>query len=383
MNNRFKVAFLAAMSVAGLCTEAMAQRRWLTDESPNWNLPRCYSYEAYMLFPCGDQIMYLRARVPVTTRFCCSPLTINAGAELSGEGQVGYSACGFSGSFKVSAKTTASVSMTFSQAQHCGRVQVFIEQGYTVKKVLKTLQTCWPDGTSEFFTETRTVEDMIIGDLTIVPYFYTADPNPCPGCGSNGRPVNPSTPADTGWDPSLPHGFPILQPSGRPQPEAVPWDIDTMGPPPSSMAIASDGGKMQTTIDMSDWGKRRGIDSVYSLTLYECFEVHRALTESYSEPYGCGPMTRARVVVVGDAEFVGPIMHLCDGLRRYAEGMVNSPSYGDFDQNGVRDLQDLEILYNHIAAIETPQESRPYDIDGDGKVDDADAAKWLDLVFGQ
>jgi hypothetical protein len=326
--------------------------------------------------------MRLDVRKPLGEIKCCGPITITAGTQTSGDVDASFTVCGIATSLKFGKKKTSGDSITFSNAAQCGCVQVFYRQSYRLFNQRTIYKLCWPwtNRPDETYSETKEFVEEIPGSGVVVPYFFTLVPNEC-GCQSDGRPNNPSTPSDPAWNPDLPHGFPTLAPTGLPVPEAVPWDVDTHGPVVVSLDLDPESSLRQMRIDMSEWGNNRDIASFESLTLFECFEIHRALHECYDAPYNCRPISGVNIKVSNALSLSGTLESVQNEIREYASHLVNSGVYGDFNGDLQLNSDDLELLQYHVENVVPVSQSRLYDVDGDGIVDDADVEKWLDVLF--
>ncbi|MBX9737603.1 MAG: hypothetical protein K2X32_11825 [Phycisphaerales bacterium] len=349
----------------------------------NWAHSRCVAVDTAVMMPCGNfnQFLVTEQAVSGVSQKCCGDLSVTSGVDLSAGGSVQFGLCGALFSVDGEWRQTASVTTTFTGANPCGCVQVFVQRDWRVQRILTAYTRCYPNGRREEWQEMKTVADALPLGARLVPYYFTRVPSPC-NCGSDGRPLTPGAAPSTGWNPALPHGFPTVQPNNRPVPEAVPWDVDVHGPLRSSTDVYPDGRDKQLTIDMTAWGVARGIDSPLALTLFECAEVYRSINEARQSPHLCGDKTAVRVVINRGVEFVGSLGKLSSSLIAYANTLVNSPTYGDFNGDESRDEADLTLLYAHVNVDEPPADSRRFDVNGDGAVDELDVQKWIELVLG-
>ncbi len=367
-----------------LPTDSHAQSRWDIPNWADWTNSRCVrGIDTAVMMPCGDFGQFLVTEMAIPGRqVCCGSITIESGQSLHVEGGIEYTACGGTFTLNLNWTQTQSFSTTFDGAFPCGCVQVMVQHDWRIQEFVRDYERCYPSGREERWTERRRVVDQLPNGTRLVPHYFTRVPSECLDCTPQGRPRNPSETPARGWDPLLPYGFPTTLPNARPRPEAIPWDINIHGPLRSSNDVFPDGRNKQLTIDMSAWGVARGIDSPLSMTLYERAEVYRSINEARQSPLLWGDKTAVRVVIARGVELTGSLGKLSSSLIASSCALVNSPTYGDFNGDEARDEADLALLVLHVNANESPADSRLFDVNGDGAVDELDVQKWCELVLG-
>ncbi|MDP1661673.1 MAG: dockerin type I repeat-containing protein [Phycisphaerales bacterium] len=376
-------AAIAAAAVSGLSEKVAAQSRWDLP-SAGWPAARCVSVSNYLVFPCGNLDLFLTARVPMAGLVrCCSTLSFTTSDTVTVGADCKFTSCGAEWAVKVQASHTFSTSDVYDGASPCGCVQLYYEQQFRVRKQRTVYTHCPstfynPGAAPTTWTEERIIKDKVPEGGTPKPYYYQ-NPAGCPGC-TNGRPNNPATPAPRLWDPNIPGGFPSQIPNARPQPETVPWDPNVHGPVNFDSAMATNGSDTQVTIDLQDAWKPREISSVLSLNLFECGWIIQSLEELRATPTNAGDMSRVEVLIADGVRLTGKLADVSAALLKYADAMVNATSYGDFNNDGNRDVSDVQLLQDQMLTGEETSVLRLYDVNGDGVVNQDDLTKWYELV---
>lgn len=217
----------------------------------------------------------------------------------------------------------------------------------------------------------------------IHPYHYLS-PNVCPGCPAR----NPGLQSDPGNDHANPPTLNPRPPSRDPITIIRPWNPETDGPVPGIAGAAVDPSrKPEIEVDLTEFFATRRIESTLDLNLFEMRFVVSQLRDANSIPPLAGLSDSPATILMSKGKLMSSGMRL-DGtagslekkIRAMAKGMIKSPDYGDFNQNGTRDADDLILLQNALARDDLKMdELRMFDIDGDGFVTPNDIRFWLGL----
>lgn len=132
---------------------------------------------------------------------------------------------------------------------------------------------------------------------------------------------------------------------------------------------------------MTEFFEQRGIASTLDLNLFEIRSIVQELRYTNAMPPVAGsPSLRATIIMGASMRLDGRAGSLEAKLRKTAMYMVASSSYGDFNQDGQRDGDDIILLQDAILRGNLKMsENRLFDIDGDGSVTQDDLATWLRL----
>lgn len=382
VRNALAVA-LATTVLSGFAGKAEAQTRWDLP-STGWPAARCIAVSNYLVFPCGDLDLFLTARVPMEGQVrCCTALRFTTAETLKVGAECKFKACGAEWTVKVEGSHTFSTDDIYDAHVPCGCVQVYYEQGYRVRKQRTVYTHCPstyynPGAAPTTWTEERIIKDKVPNSGSPKPYYYQSTTG-CPSC-TDGVPNNSATPRPAAYDPNIPGGFPAAIPNARPQPETIPWNPGVHGPVNFDSAMAPSGADKQVTIDLAEAWKPREIGSVISLNLFECGWIIQSLQELRAIPTNAGDKTYVEVFVAPGVRLTGTLSAVAGDLLKYANAMVNAKAYGDFNGDGNRDSDDLDMLEGEILQPSEVAKSRVFDVNGDGEVDTSDVTKWLELV---
>jgi len=298
---------------------------------------------------------------------CCSDkgLTIQTGQTISYTGEASGTYEGACAKFAV--KFSATNSFTSMQTipmatSKCGCTIPVVHARYYVYEETKTCQpyiSLNPLDAPMPFRTKRQKRIPLIPEIRPVTY---PSPKPCPDCPTPPRFDQQSQPGTTT--------------------DIRPWDTERDGPTPDQAGAFVDTRQLPSIeVDMTEFFEQRGIASTLDLNLFEIRSIVQELRYTNAMPPVAGsPSSRATIIMGKSMRLDGRAGSLEARLRKNAVIMVSSSDYGDFNQDGLRDGDDIILLQDAILRGNLKMsENRLYDIDGDGSVTQDDLATWLRL----
>jgi hypothetical protein len=216
----------------------------------------------------------------------------------------------------------------------------------------------------------------------VVTVQYAPNPPCSPTCAERGNPESlaPVDPADPR---TLPRELPVERPT-RDEQELSPWVPAEHGAVPLATAAAPAWQRQGVSLylDLTDYFIDRKIESSLDLTLAETRAILRGLQRLKSEFSGLiDNSTPVRVELSSFMKLDGKLGPLDQKLRDNVRALVNSPSYGDFNDDKRRDHEDLALLNLQVDHPANPiNEQRRYDLNGDDLVDIEDVIAWVNLA---
>lgn len=302
------------------------------------------------------------------TAVCCSDLglTIQTGQTISYSGEASGTYEGACAKFAV--KFSATNSFTSSQTipmatSKCGCTIPVVHARFYVYDEIKTCQPPFiglsPMDAQPPYRTKRQKQIPLVPEIR--PVTYPSSP-PCTDCPTPPRFDQQTQPGTTT--------------------DIRPWDTERDGPTPGQAGAFVDTRQLPSIqVDMTEFFEQRGIASTLDLNLFEIRSIVQELRYTNAMPPVAGsPSTRATIIMGTSMRLDGRAGSLEAKLRKTAMYMVASSSYGDFNQDGRRDGDDIILLQDAILRGNLKMsENRLFDIDGDGSVTQDDLATWLRL----